>query len=111
MPNYFSFHCLETDAQATLAAVDQAVCAHFGVAEDPKHYYQYWYGLLGDYIALGKNWAEGDRLLKQVRDEHIYTNDDFDVTVRTDIDCYRTIWNFLWCHYAIRAWYSPGRTR
>ena len=39
-----------------LSAVDNAICAHFGVEPDPKLWYQYWFDTVGFFLACGKDY-------------------------------------------------------
>lgn len=57
MPNCFTLTPNGEAQPATLSAIDDAMCAHFGVEPDPKLYYWGWVDIEGLALALGRDWA------------------------------------------------------
>lgn len=57
MPNCFTLTPKGETEPARLAAIDDAMCAHFGVAPDPDKYYQFWVDCEGLALACGKDWT------------------------------------------------------
>jgi len=53
MPVCFSLTDKSTGQVAVLSAVDDAMCAHFGVEPDPVKYYHSWFDTIGLAIACG----------------------------------------------------------
>jgi hypothetical protein len=60
MPNVFSLSRI-SDPERTLCRfvdIDEELCAHFGVAPDPKTYYHRWYNFIGLGLSTGRTWDD-----------------------------------------------------
>ena len=57
MPNCFTLTRKGETEPSKLSAIDDALCAHLGVAPDPKMYHAYWVDLEGFALAMGRDWT------------------------------------------------------
>ena len=56
MPNCFTLTPIGATEPATLASIDEALCAHLGVPVHPSQYHARWVDLEGFALAMGKDW-------------------------------------------------------
>lgn len=56
MPNCFTLTRKGEDKPSNLAAVDEALCAHFGAEVHPTQWYRAWYDIEGLGLACGRSW-------------------------------------------------------
>ena len=56
MPAYFTLTKKGETKPSTFVAIDEALCAHFGVTPDPNLYYRSWYDIEGLGLAMGYDW-------------------------------------------------------
>lgn len=56
MPNCFTLTPNGGTEPAKLAAIDDAMCAHFGVVPDAEEFYRGWVDLEGFALAMGRDW-------------------------------------------------------
>ena len=56
MPAYFTLTKKGETKPSTFVAIDEALCAHFGVTPDPDLYYRSWYDIEGLGLAMGYDW-------------------------------------------------------
>ena len=61
MSAYFTLTKKGEKEPSTFVAIDEAMCAHFGVTPDPDRYYRNWYNVEGFGLAMGHDW---DKLRK-----------------------------------------------
>ncbi len=57
MPNCFTLTPNGATEPAKLAAIDELMCAHFGVTPDDDKYYRGWVDMEGFALAMGRDWA------------------------------------------------------
>jgi hypothetical protein len=96
--NCFQLRKIGEKEASTLASVDNAICAHFGVAPHPTRYYHFWYDCIGFRLAMGKSLPEIKALFTQYIEEAKTTEAK---------DGYRhsiEIVDFLAAHYTPDAW-------
>lgn len=58
MPGYFTLTKKGETAPSRFADIDDAMCAHFGVAPHKTDYYQAWYDIEGLGLAVGLTWEK-----------------------------------------------------
>lgn len=93
MPNCFQLALKGEKEPQRLNAIDEAICAHFGVEVDEVKWYKNWYNTIGLLLACGKSFAEIDEIFAKNDDEHSRA--------------LRDINDFLGTFYTAKAWYSP----
>ena len=86
MPAYFTLTKKGETEPSTFIAIDEAMCARFGVTPDPVKYYRAWYYIEGLGLAMGHDWNK----LREINPN------------RADII------DWLEENYTPNAWYSRG---
>ena len=86
MPAYFTLTKKGETKPSTFVAIDEALCAHFGVTPDPNLYYRSWYDIEGLGLAMGYDWNK----LREINPNR------------------KDIINWLEENYISDAWYSRG---
>ena len=93
MPACFQLFPKGSDEPARFSAIDDAMCAHFGVQPDAARYYRYWYDIEGFGLAMGRTFDD----MRQ-RDEEAPPEESR-----------RAIIDWLDEHYTADSWTEIGR--
>ena len=86
MPACFTLTKKGETKPSTFVAIDEALCAHFGVTPDPDLYYRSWYDIEGLGLAMGYDWNK----LREINPDR------------------KPIIDWLEENYLPDAWYSRG---
>ena len=89
MPICFSLTRKGEDRPASLAQVDNEICAHFNVTPDPIKYYERWYDIIDLSLAFG--------------DTHEQIRAKFDGTYANDARL-REITDYIFEHFTPNNW-------
>jgi len=103
MPNCFTLTPKGQASPATLAAVDEGICALLGVEPHPVKYIAGWFDDLGFCYAMGDS---HDRVLEKLNELLAKTTDAFDLR---QIEVKLKIAQYLADNYDLNAWAEIGR--